>query len=183
MNSQTVRPRLEGPGIAREEIGYAIRGFIDGDRVPVFWGYFPAYDWVAFSWLFGRMDQLPFHFPQLCLDIKQLAIELGDPELPHQSGARHHALADARWTRDAWRFLVGLAPSAGERRPTGGKNEIPTTSGLASNAAFFIQRGQNDGPRCLETISADQSPRQGTRAQVAACERPIPILRPTCAAF
>lgn len=128
---QTVRPQLEGPGIAREEIGYAIRGFIDGDRVPVFWGYFPAYDWVAFSWLFGRMDELPFHFPQLCLDIKQLAIELGDPELPHQSGARHHALADARWTRDAWQFLVGLAPSAGERRPTGGKNEIPTTSGLA----------------------------------------------------
>jgi hypothetical protein len=31
----------------------------------------PAYDWVAFSWLFGSMDELPFHYPQLCLDIKQ----------------------------------------------------------------------------------------------------------------
>jgi hypothetical protein len=25
----------------------------------------PAYDWVAFSWLFGSMDELPFHYPQL----------------------------------------------------------------------------------------------------------------------
>jgi hypothetical protein len=29
----------------------------------VFWGYFPAYDWVAFVWLFGGLEELPFHFP------------------------------------------------------------------------------------------------------------------------
>jgi 3' exoribonuclease, RNase T-like len=127
---ETVRPQLEGPGMAREDIGYAIRRFVDADKTPVFWGYFPAYDWVVFSWLFGNMDELPFHFPQLCLDIKQLAIELADPELPHQVGARHHALADARWTRDAWRFLVSLDPNAGERRPSGGKNQNPAASGL-----------------------------------------------------
>lgn len=80
----------------REDIGCAVRRFTDNDKDPVFWGYLPAYDWVAFSWLFGNMDELPFHFPQFCLDIKQLAIELGDPELPQQVGARHHALADAR---------------------------------------------------------------------------------------
>jgi hypothetical protein len=51
-------------------------------------------------------DELPFHYPQLCLDIKQWAIELGAPKLPHQMGARHHALLDARWTRDAWAFLA-----------------------------------------------------------------------------
>jgi 3' exoribonuclease, RNase T-like len=121
---ETVRPQLEGRGMAREEIGYAIRRFMDEDKNPVFWGYFPAYDWVGFAWLFGNMDELPFHFPQLCLDIKQLAIELGDPELPHQSGARHHALADARWTRDAWKFLADLDPNSGERRPVGRKNKI-----------------------------------------------------------
>jgi hypothetical protein len=43
------------------------------------------------------MDELPFHYSQLCQNIKQWAIELGDPELPHQMGARHHALLDARW--------------------------------------------------------------------------------------
>ena len=84
---ENVRPQLNGKGMKREEIGYAVRQFTNGDEHPVFWGYFPAYDWVAFNWLFGSMDELPFHYPQLCLDIKQWAIELGDPELPHQLGA------------------------------------------------------------------------------------------------
>ena len=83
---ETVRPQLAGTGMPREYIGYGIREFIDADKHPVFWGYFPAYDWVAFCWLFGGMNDLPFAFPQLCLDIKQWAIELGDPELPHQEG-------------------------------------------------------------------------------------------------
>ena len=81
---ETVRPQLAGTGMPREYIGYGIREFIHADKHPVFWGYFPAYDWVAFCWLFGGMNDLPFAFPQLCLDIKQWAIELGDPELPHQ---------------------------------------------------------------------------------------------------
>jgi hypothetical protein len=72
--------------------------------------------------LFGSMDELPFHYPQLCLDIKQWAIELGDPELPHQRGARHHALLDALWTRDAWSFLARLDPAAGERQASGRKS-------------------------------------------------------------
>jgi hypothetical protein len=119
---ETVRPQLDGKAMEREEIGYAVHRFTDGDEHPVFWGYFPAYDWVAFSWLFGGMDELPFHYPQLCLDIKQWAIELGDPELPRQSGARHHALADARWTKEAWTFLASLDPDAGARRAKGRKN-------------------------------------------------------------
>ena len=119
---ETVRPQLEGPGMPREQIGNALRRFTHGDADPVFWGYFPAYDWVAFAWLFGTMDELPFHFPQLCLDIKQWAIELGDPELPPQSGAVHHALSDARWTKEAWTFLAALNPAAFERRSIGRKN-------------------------------------------------------------
>src|SRR5581483_2185228 len=90
----TVRPLLDGKAMPREQIGYAAHDFTEGDHDPVFWGYFPAHDWVVFSWLFGGMNDLPFHYPQLCLDIKQWAIELGDPELPVQIGVRHHALAD-----------------------------------------------------------------------------------------
>lgn len=123
---ETVRPQLDGNGMTREEIGYALRRFTDGDEHPVFWGYFPAFDWVAFSWLFGNMDELPYHYPQLCLDIKQWAIELGDPELPHQQGTRHHALADARWTKEAWAFLAALAPAGAERRAFGRKNAGPS---------------------------------------------------------
>jgi hypothetical protein len=111
---QTVRPQLDGNIMSREEIGYAVRRFVDADETPVFWGYFPAYDWVAFSWLFGSMDELPFRFPQLCLDIKQWAIELGDPELPVQVGAKHHALADARWTKVAWQSLAARSQEATE---------------------------------------------------------------------
>jgi hypothetical protein len=119
---QTVRPQLEGGGMAREIIGNGVRRFTEHDEKPVFWGYFPAYDWVAFSWLFGGLADLPFHYPQLCLDIKQWSIELGDPELPRQAGPRHHALADARWTREAWTFLCGLNPAGAERCVTGRKH-------------------------------------------------------------
>lgn len=119
---QNVRPQLEGGGMPLEAIGYAVRRFTEHDEQPVFWGYFPAYDWVVFSWLFGGMTELPFHFPQLCLDVKQWALELGDPELPHQSGGKHNALADARWTKQAWAFLAELAPQAAERRCADRKN-------------------------------------------------------------
>ncbi len=114
---QTVRPQLDGKtAMTREFIGYAVRDFVHGDENPVFWGYFPAWDWIAFTWLFGNMDELPFHFPQLCLDIKQWAIALGDVALPQQVGTKHHALADARWTRDAWAFLAKRDPAAAEQR-------------------------------------------------------------------
>lgn len=129
---ENVRPQLDGKGMSREHISYGLRAFTDHDETPVFWGYFPAYDWVAFVWLFGGLEELPFHYPQLCLDIKQWAIELGNPELPHQQGAKHHALLDARWTREAWTFLAHLHPAGKDRRAIGGKHP---------RAAFGIARG------------------------------------------
>lgn len=47
---------------------------------------------------------------------------MGDPELPHQTVARHHALADTRWTREACTFLAYLDPPAKERCVEGRKN-------------------------------------------------------------
>jgi hypothetical protein len=129
-----VRPQLDGKEMSRKEISYALRNFTDGDEHPVFWGYFPAYDWVAFVRLFGGLEELPFHFPQLCLDIKQWAIELGDPELPHQKAGRHHALAEARWTKEAWAFLASLHPASAERGAAGRKN--PGQVGAGAPAAF-----------------------------------------------
>jgi hypothetical protein len=120
-----VRPQLDGKGMSTEEISYGLRDFTDHDQRPVFWGYFPSYDWVAFVGLFGGLEELPFHYPQLCLDIKQWAIELGDPELPRQTTPPHHALNDARWTREAWEFLANLHPSGAERRALGRKNPAP----------------------------------------------------------
>jgi 3' exoribonuclease, RNase T-like len=122
---ENVLPQLDGNGRKRVDIGYAIREFTHGDEHPVFWGYFPAYDWVGFCWLFGSMGELPFHYPQLCLDIKQWAFRLGDPELPHPTDGRHHALIDARWTKTAWEFLAGLDPAMPQRRPVGRKIDHP----------------------------------------------------------
>ena len=136
---ENVRPQLNGKGISREDISYALRNFADGDEHPVFWGYFPAFDWVAFVGLFGALEELPFHFPQLCLDIKQWAIELGDPELPHQKESRHHALADARWTREAWAFLAGLHPAGAERRAAGRKNPGQFGAGAPPHSPQFRQ--------------------------------------------
>ena len=77
----------------------------------MFWGYFPAYDWVAFNWLFGSMDELPFHYPQLCLDIKQWAIELGDPELPPSSAPSTTRCATPDGREMPGRFsLVSIPP-------------------------------------------------------------------------
>src|SRR6476646_6007213 len=67
---ENVRRQLDGNAMSREDISYRLRGFTDHDEHPVFWGYFPAYDWVGFVWLFGGLEEPPFHYPQLCLDIK-----------------------------------------------------------------------------------------------------------------
>jgi hypothetical protein len=77
-----------------------------GKGNPQFWAYYADYDWVALCQLYGRMVDLPEGFPMFCMDIKQLAVENGNPKLPGQRGQEHHALADARWNRHAHQFLL-----------------------------------------------------------------------------
>jgi hypothetical protein len=71
-----------------------------------FWGYYADYDWVVFCQLFGTMMDLPKGFPMYCRDIKQLCDELGSPKLQQQGKGEHNALADARWNKRAWEFLL-----------------------------------------------------------------------------
>jgi hypothetical protein len=73
------------------------------------WAYYGDYDWVVLCQLFGTMMDLPEGWPMFAMDVKQLCVSLGDPRLPEQTSAEHHALSDARWTREAWDFLVRLA--------------------------------------------------------------------------
>lgn len=72
---------------------------------PEFWGYYSAYDHVALCQLWGTMMGLPKGWPMYTRDIKQWCDQLGNPELPKQNKGEHHALADARWNRQAWEFL------------------------------------------------------------------------------
>lgn len=76
-----------------------------GNSLPQFWGYFADYDWVLFTGIFGGMLKMPPGWPQLCLDIKQSAIERGTILLPMQTSTKHHALNDAIWAKEAYEFL------------------------------------------------------------------------------
>lgn len=78
--------------------------FVGTDK-PELWAYYADYDWVVLCQLFGTMMDLPNGWPMYCRDVKQLCDELGNPKLPEQGKSEHHALADARWTRQAWAFL------------------------------------------------------------------------------
>jgi len=71
---------------------------------PEFWAYYADYDWVALCQLYGRMIDLPAGWPKYCRDLKQVA---GNIKLPKQDPAtEHHALEDARWTREAYLWLA-----------------------------------------------------------------------------
>ena len=79
--------------IARDLIAFA-------GPSPEFWAYYADYDWVVLCQLFGRMIDLPKGWPMWCRDLKQLASYHG-VTLPVQEGVEHHAMADAKWARDA----------------------------------------------------------------------------------
>lgn len=89
----------------RQQIRDDIISFV-GHTKPEFWGYYADYDWVAFCWIFGAMIDLPKGWPMYCRDIKQWCDDLGNPKLPETGKNEHHALADARWNKQAYEFLV-----------------------------------------------------------------------------
>lgn len=104
-----VLPHLRGPGKPRYEIGDDLVAFM-GEH-PEIWAYYADYDWVALCQLFGTMMDLPKGWPMYCRDVKQWCDMLGNPKLPEQKSQEHHALADAKWTREAWLSLAGLLVS------------------------------------------------------------------------
>lgn len=93
-------------------IANEVRDFLLQPSEPMeLWAYYGAYDHVVVSWLWGPMANRPSGIPMFSHDIMQLASSLGmdDANLPQQTGQVHNALDDARWTRDAWRYLIGAA--------------------------------------------------------------------------
>lgn len=89
----------------REEIKNDILEFIGDDKDPQFWADHCSYDWVVFAQLFGRMVDLPDHFPKYCHDIKVEEMRVGDPPMPEQKGTVHDALDDARYLMTKYQFL------------------------------------------------------------------------------
>lgn len=96
---------------SREEIRDAVRAFIHEeprDQIEI-WAYFASSDWVVFYQLFGKMIDMPKHFPFFVRCLKQYALDLGYTgkfkELLPDTG-HHDALADARWNRDVHKLLL-----------------------------------------------------------------------------
>jgi len=108
----------------------------DGARRPEFWAYYGDYDWVVLCQLYGRMIDLPNGWPMFAMDVKQYAVMLGNPDLPAQTATEHHALEDARWTRDAWAFLRTYepirCPACSEPVHKSDAHYVPSVSHLAS---------------------------------------------------
>lgn len=98
-----VLPHLTGYELPREAIARDLIEFM-GEK-PEIWAYYADYDWVALCQLHGTMMDLPKGWPMYCRDVKQLCDSLGNPKLPEQTSTEHHALADAKWTKQAWEFL------------------------------------------------------------------------------
>lgn len=102
----------------RDEIRRAVIGFIgvgpEGNNTfkdglkPEFWGYYAATDFVAFYNLFGVLLDLPIGWPKHCFDLKQMAVERGNPALPAKPADAHDALADARWHKEVYDYLKAI---------------------------------------------------------------------------
>lgn len=121
---QRVNPMYESPRLveesrawkSRQRIKEDIINFI-GDDKPEFWAYYADYDHVALCQLFGKMIDLPKGYPMYTRDIKQLCDSVGNLPLPEQGKGEHHALADARWTKQAYEFLIKNAKEAEPNKP------------------------------------------------------------------
>jgi hypothetical protein len=102
-----VLPHLGLALMSRKLIASKLVEFVKAGRgKPQFWAYYGDYDWVVLCQLYGRMIDLPDGWPMFAMDLKQKCVEAGNPTLPEQVGVEHNALADARWTRDAWLWLA-----------------------------------------------------------------------------
>lgn len=91
---------------SKREIAEQVLNYI-GKNKPEFWGYYSAYDWVVFCWLFGPMIALPPGWPMLCKDLKQMADERPEkPRFEETIKNEHNALADARWNKRFYNYLM-----------------------------------------------------------------------------
>lgn len=87
--------------------------YSDKTMHPEFYGYYSAYDWVVFCWIFGHMNQLPKGFPMYCRDLKQMMDERGlskewkQKNCPDPIG-EHNALVDAQWNKKLYNLLRSI---------------------------------------------------------------------------
>lgn len=107
---KTFKAYIAKEGISRKEMQKLILDFC-GDT-PEFWAYYASYDWVVFCWIFGRMIDLPNHFPMYPKDLIQVINTFGinkEKLISEVSQENvHNALDDAMWNMNAWNWIDKL---------------------------------------------------------------------------
>lgn len=91
---------------ALEHLATLVRDFLTFTPDLQLWADYGAYDHVVLCQLFGDMNGLPPGIPMFTRDIQQLLDFYQTAKLPPTPEIPHHALWDARWTRDAYTAIV-----------------------------------------------------------------------------
>lgn len=112
-----LEPRDHPAWMGRAEMKQALLEYL-GDEEPTFWSWSAApWDWMGMAQLFPLSERVPDGWSYTAFDVSMLAEAAGlqlnplDARLPEPPTAAHHALADARWVRDAHTRLTERTPS------------------------------------------------------------------------
>lgn len=92
---------------SRDQIAEELIDFCGQD--PTFWAYYPAHDHTCLYSLYGRLLDSPKGWPMRSNCLKQVQFHLGVDKLPEQEGGDHNALADAKWNKEVYEFLLPIA--------------------------------------------------------------------------
>lgn len=95
---------------SKERIGWDIADFVGADRNAEFWAWCGAYDHVCLAQLFGKMIDMPRRIPFWTDDLRTLVrlARIEPSQVPKQPEGLHNALADARWNKNRYEFLMNL---------------------------------------------------------------------------
>lgn len=104
-----VLPHLDlSTGIPEARIAEEIVAFVG--QHPEWWAWYGYTDWGLLRDLYS--DRPPPTWPSFYHDLRQLADDVGNPELPPQAGTPHNALEDARHNVVRYEFLSRRRPAA-----------------------------------------------------------------------
>ncbi len=152
-----VRPHLLG-GYAEMSPAQMVNGVLDlcGPK-PDLYGWYCDYDWVVLCSLFGRMVDLPDHFPRFCRDLKQTTkdLHIAKSELPGQDDDQHHALNDAKWNAQVYAYIKQIEVRL---RESGVLPFLPTDHAkfLAANVNSFLNSAPYCAPEQMQALVDDK---------------------------
>jgi len=105
---ENVVSQLTGQSKTKNEIKQDLTNFFNPAPTEI-WAWFGEYDWIVLRQIFGHMLEWPSDWPLSHMNLEQLRISKNTDNLPPQPKNSHHALADAKWCKEAWTDLIKLS--------------------------------------------------------------------------